>query len=129
VLGTKVGDKNARKRQREKERYASMTTEQRNERNRKRRDRRAQKNKVSDDLNAPIASQAEGISHALSCLNDDIYNLCEDQMKRACMRIDEFVPEDDDENSDQLHRGIWNQNTEGLLVGENNQGYTSHNPY
>jgi hypothetical protein len=45
------------------------------------------------------------------------------------MRIDEFVPEDDDENSDQLHRGIWNQNTEGLLVGENNQGYTSHNPY
>jgi hypothetical protein len=71
VPGTKVGDQNVRKREKEKERYASMTTEQRNERNRKRREKRTEKKQVSDDLEAPNASQPKGI---LSCIGV-VYNI------------------------------------------------------
>ncbi|RLN07532.1 uncharacterized protein C2845_PM11G10660 [Panicum miliaceum] len=61
---TEDGDRNARKRQQDRERYASMSTKKREERNRKQRERR-KANKNRDDLSAHLATQDEGtICHA-----------------------------------------------------------------
>jgi hypothetical protein len=62
VSGTEIGDRNARKREKEKERYASMTTG-------KRREKRAEKKHVTDDREAPKKHPKQKVlSHALSTL-------------------------------------------------------------